>query len=247
MASDKPIEWDVGAWMRDPGVRTCGLAARGLWFDALCLMWESSKRGYLQHANGQPMTPAQLARAVGASAEQVEALLGELEAADVFSRTEAGVIYSRRMTRDAAPKPSRRKAEIEGPPAPKAVRARDPLFDAVAEVTGRDNAGQIAKACQALRAAEPPYTPEEVREFARRFWELCPWAQRDGRERPTPTEIPNHIGQLRAGAALLKKPPAPIKGRAGAQIDHAISSLFDAMGENECPPTTKPSPDRLTG
>ncbi len=47
------------------------------------------------------MTAAQLASLVGAPAPQVEAQLGELEEAGVFSRDAGGVIYSRRMRRDA--------------------------------------------------------------------------------------------------------------------------------------------------
>jgi hypothetical protein len=89
-----------GDWMKDPGLRSVSLEARGLWIDMLCLLFESVRRGYLQHATSKPVTPEQLARMTGGSAEQVSRLLRELEDSGVFSRTEHGTIYSRRMIRD---------------------------------------------------------------------------------------------------------------------------------------------------
>lgn len=100
-------------WQADPAVRMCSLAARGLWFEMLCLMHEAG--GYLQ-VGDKEITPGQLARLVGTSQEEVEGLLAELEEASVFSRNrdrnalrkryanspenELGVIYCRRMVRD---------------------------------------------------------------------------------------------------------------------------------------------------
>src|SRR5690606_34280251 len=50
---------------------------------------------------GRSPTDAQLAVLVGAPSDQIPELLGELDAAGVFSRTREGVIYSRKMTRTA--------------------------------------------------------------------------------------------------------------------------------------------------
>jgi biotin operon repressor len=86
--------------MKDPAVRSVTVAARGLWIDMLCLMHESDRRGYLQHATGRPVSAEQLARMTGCSASEVARLLRELEECGVFSRTEAGVIYNRRMVLD---------------------------------------------------------------------------------------------------------------------------------------------------
>jgi hypothetical protein len=66
----------------------------------LCLMFESVRRGYLQHATGKPVTAEQLARMTGCSTDEVSRLLQELEDSGVFSRTEHGVIFNRRMVRD---------------------------------------------------------------------------------------------------------------------------------------------------
>ena len=83
-------------------------------------------------------------------------------------------------------------------------RTRRPLFDAIAEVTGsspKASGSFVAKVEKALKEEEPPYTPDEVREFGRRFWELCPWAARDGRERP---ELGEHRKKHREGAGQQK-------------------------------------------
>lgn len=100
MSGKRPaFQFYPGDWRKDPGIQACGLAARGLWIEMLCLMHESSRRGYLE-LNGRPVTTDQLARQVGGSSEEITLLLQELEHAGVFSRDEAGTIYSRRMDRD---------------------------------------------------------------------------------------------------------------------------------------------------
>lgn len=91
----------------------------------------------------------------------------------------------------------------------KKTRPRDELFDAVAEITGSDpgtSGSHVAKIAAALRRGEPPFTPDEVREFGKRFPELCTWS--DGR-RPTLGEVEKYIGLLRAGqgASTKKHPP----------------------------------------
>jgi len=77
----------------------CSLAARGLWAEMLALMSEAKPTGHLL-ISGRAPTDTQLAVLAGAPSDQVPELLGELDAAGVFSRTKEGVIYSRRMVRD---------------------------------------------------------------------------------------------------------------------------------------------------
>jgi hypothetical protein len=67
--------------------------------DMLSLMHENDRRGYLQ-VNGKPVTAELLARMTGGSTDEVSRLLQELEDSGVYSRTEDGCIYSRRMVRD---------------------------------------------------------------------------------------------------------------------------------------------------
>lgn len=89
-----------GDWRRDAGLRACSLHARGLWIEMLCLMHDAEPYGHLVVGDGQAVDAPTLARMIGESAATARRLLGELEAAGVFSRTPAGVIYSRRMVKD---------------------------------------------------------------------------------------------------------------------------------------------------
>lgn len=89
-----------GDWMKDPALRSCSVAARGLWMDVLCMMFESDRRGYLQASNGKSYSPEQIARMTGCSTDEASRLLKELETSGVYSRTAHGIIFSRRLVRD---------------------------------------------------------------------------------------------------------------------------------------------------
>lgn len=89
-------------------------------------------------------------------------------------------------------------------------RERNALFDAIVEVTGvddsiRSHAKTVGIKAAELAKAKPPYTPDEVREFGRRYHEFCSWARDKGRDRPSPGELVKWISLLRA----KKKPPQP--------------------------------------
>jgi hypothetical protein len=86
------------AWRSSPELRMCGMAARGLWIEMLCIMHESEPRGYLI-VGSSGLSVQQLANLAGLSVKECTSLLSELEAANVFSRDNHG-IYSRRMVRD---------------------------------------------------------------------------------------------------------------------------------------------------
>lgn len=100
--NDEILKFNVCDWLKDDELRSVSLAARGLWIEMLCLMYVSSRRGFLQHQNGQPVSAEQLARKAGCSPDEVLHLLQELESIAVFSRTEdTAIIFSRRMAREA--------------------------------------------------------------------------------------------------------------------------------------------------
>ncbi|WP_201404234.1 hypothetical protein [Kaistia sp. 32K] len=86
-------------WRADQALRAVSLAARGLWMECLCLMHEAKPYGHLLIA-GQPVGNDMLSRMVGASLDEVDAMMAELDKAGVLSRTRNGVVYSRRMTKD---------------------------------------------------------------------------------------------------------------------------------------------------
>jgi hypothetical protein len=93
------IHFFPGDWLRD-NVAGCSLAAQGLWLRMIILMHDSERYGHLC-LSGSPIPSESLARRCGCdSLTQFDALLAELDAAAVPSRTNKGVIYSRRMVRD---------------------------------------------------------------------------------------------------------------------------------------------------
>lgn len=101
MAAKRPsFQFYSADWLKDPAVRSVSLSARGLWIDMLCLMDQSSRRGYLQHATGKPVTAEQLARMTGCSTDDASRLLQELIDSAVCYSTEHGVLYSKRMVAD---------------------------------------------------------------------------------------------------------------------------------------------------
>lgn len=88
-------------WQADQALRSCSLAARGLWMDMLCIAHAGTPRGHVT-INGQPVTPKRLGTLAGVSERECLRLLRELEEAGVFSKTPEGVIFSRRMVRDTS-------------------------------------------------------------------------------------------------------------------------------------------------
>jgi hypothetical protein len=90
-----------GDWRTDPGLRLCSIGARGLWIEMMCLMHEGEPYGHLT-VQGRVLEPQSLARLVSESVPAVRRWLAELGENEVFSTTEDGVVFSRRMVRDEA-------------------------------------------------------------------------------------------------------------------------------------------------
>lgn len=86
-------------WRTDPGLRLCSLTARGLWIEMMAIMHEGEPYGHLT-VQGRPISVDMLARLIGESPTTIKRALRDLEDNDVFSRTDEGVIFSRRMVRD---------------------------------------------------------------------------------------------------------------------------------------------------
>lgn len=94
-------------WLSDIELRCCSPAARGVWADMLCAIHEADAGGHLLIAGKAP-TPVQLAKLVGVSVREYQALEKELEENGVFSRRETdGAIYCRL---------NKRESEAEGEP-----------------------------------------------------------------------------------------------------------------------------------
>lgn len=93
------LKWYPSDWRSEPSLRMCSRAARSLWVDLIGLMHDAEPYGHLL-VNGKAPTTKQLAAILGDSEKELKNLLVELENAGVFSKTEDGVITSRRMMRD---------------------------------------------------------------------------------------------------------------------------------------------------
>jgi hypothetical protein len=91
--------WYPGDARRDSALISLPLVVRGLWREMLDLMHDGDPYGHLT-AGGYPMTSEDVARVVGEPVKQVAKWISQLEERQVFSRTDEGVIYSRRMVRD---------------------------------------------------------------------------------------------------------------------------------------------------
>lgn len=93
-------------WRKDVELRSCSVAARGLWVDLMCLAHECEPYGHLT-VNGQPMTSRQMAGQLGLTPTQTEKLLGELLKNGVARRTDGGVVFSKRMVEDESAREAR--------------------------------------------------------------------------------------------------------------------------------------------
>ncbi|MFA4854011.1 MAG: hypothetical protein WC616_01495 [Candidatus Omnitrophota bacterium] len=105
----------VGDWRKAPDVRSLSLEERGLWFEMLCLMWESPRRGYLTIDGKTSIDDKTLSRMVGEDIFVITKIKQVLERCNVYSIEEGtGIIYNRRIVRDEAIKISRSAAGVLG-------------------------------------------------------------------------------------------------------------------------------------
>lgn len=102
MAAKKERYWSFSAWLGDPALRACSVPARGMWIDLLAYCAAGKPYGHLTINGAAPSVPT-IARLIGCTPAEAAAWGRELEANGVFSRTEDGTIYCRRMVRESAP------------------------------------------------------------------------------------------------------------------------------------------------
>lgn len=101
------------AWRNDLALRSCSPLARGCWAELMFLAHLCEPYGHLA-LNGKAMTPEVMAGEINYPVDMLLACLQELEAAGVFSRTEDGTIYSRRMVSDEAKRLERTRCGKRG-------------------------------------------------------------------------------------------------------------------------------------
>lgn len=94
------LQFYPGDWRKDPGVQSLNYFDRGVWFEMLCLMHESSERGKLL-LNGAPMPDDALAMILGLDKQILTTTLNTLLTYGVASRDEeSGALINRRMVKD---------------------------------------------------------------------------------------------------------------------------------------------------
>jgi len=90
-----------GDWMKDPNLRRCSQAARGVWIDMLCLMFECEQRGVFA-TGSRPWQLEEVAAAVGGNADVTLRCINELVAKGVCKVREDGALFSSRIVKDEA-------------------------------------------------------------------------------------------------------------------------------------------------
>lgn len=99
MAKLPSFQFYPGDWMKDPALRRCSAAARGIWMDVLCLMFESDERGKLVTSALQ-WTLQDIAEAISGDTATNLSHLKELLAKGVMRQDESGCYYSNRLVKD---------------------------------------------------------------------------------------------------------------------------------------------------
>ena len=102
MAKLPSFQFYPGDWKRDAGVQALSYEERGIWFELMLMMFESPERGKLIFRTGTPIPEDAVARALGLDKQKVNQILSKLLEYGVASKEEeTGIIYCRRMVRDA--------------------------------------------------------------------------------------------------------------------------------------------------
>lgn len=105
--------WYWDDWFSSFDVRTCSLAARGLWIDMLGIMARAEIKGTLTIA-GKQINGKYLAKLCGVSNRETGKLIKELEDNKVFSRLDDGTIINRRMYGESRISKARSEAGKKG-------------------------------------------------------------------------------------------------------------------------------------
>lgn len=104
------LPFEPDAFIDEPRLKTCSIEAFGVWMVMLCVMHSGQPYGYLTTPEGVPVDAAAIAAIMNRGRQPVHAIpvhrvevaVAELIHAGVPSVNDIGVIFNRRMVRDAA-------------------------------------------------------------------------------------------------------------------------------------------------
>jgi hypothetical protein len=110
MAKLPSFQFYPADWRKDPGVQSLTFHQRGVWFEMICLMHESPRRGVLLMPNGNPMTDDALGRVLGLDKQNLTTTLTAILECGVADREpETEALFNRRMIRDEELRQTRAK------------------------------------------------------------------------------------------------------------------------------------------
>lgn len=87
-------------WLGDMQLRQCSVESRGVWFEMLCIMHCSKRRGRLEDSAGNKIGTDMLARLIGMNKGDLYRCMDELKAHGVPDIDADGTWINRRMYRD---------------------------------------------------------------------------------------------------------------------------------------------------
>jgi hypothetical protein len=105
VAKNPSATWYFNDWENDPALKTCSLAAQGLWKRLICIAARSPEHGVVQiesQHSGLPHGLTLIASAVGRPPEEIAPLIDELLSSGTASRDRKGRLFCRKMVRAAA-------------------------------------------------------------------------------------------------------------------------------------------------
>lgn len=241
--------WDKWFWSdyrADEGLALCSWAARGFWMECLGVMSKAMPKGHLLIGGEKPDLKQLLVLTRGTSVAELRRCLEELTRHKVCSYTDDGVMFSRRMVRDAARRErARLNGEKGGSPILLNLNGREAL-------THSDNQSDNQRDNPSVKVAANPQKPEARSQkpepdlsparFAR-FWEI--WPRRVARARAVRAWQqlqPDEPLTLRILAAVARQAGSVEWQREdGRYIPHPASWLNGRRWEDE-PVLTGPTP-----
>ncbi len=139
-------------WLQDPELCRCSAAARGVWIDILCLMFQSDERGVLVSC-GEAWTVEETARALRGDSGACLSSVKELLERGVMRRRNDGALYCARMVRDREQSDAKAQSGRKGGLAKAKQKAsKHPSKPLTVIVTSQSNSSRKEKEVQEERA-----------------------------------------------------------------------------------------------
>lgn len=222
MAKYPAFQFYPGDWLKDAGLRRCSPAARGVWIDLICLMFECEERGVLTFGD-KPWTDDEIAGAVTGNHDVVLACVHELIDKGVARRREDGALFSRRLVRDEDIRQKRADAGSKGGSKTQAKRKQLPEDEVEDEVKSENSEG---RGCKGRGKAEGVPIPPglDTPEFRTSWAEWLTWRRVEKRKQVTPTAAKKQLKTL----SELETPDDAISA-----IDLAIANDWQGIWPKE--------------